>query len=234
MAAPPTGFVTGGLGRIVYALDISISGGDDGGGIDGGGGDGDDDDGNDDNGGNDDGGGTTEFGAGEGEGNGVRNGNGKGERALSAAEVPGAAYVGDDGATLLAPALVEVAGLADASARLYVGRLVAEDEAGSRLVVKEWTFRVLPRDADVDAYGPNGRGCGADGVPKDDEALDRRYVCACVSGLTGANCDQPVASAETGLGGGAAAGIAIAVLIIVALLCAGVYVYVSSIVNRWW
>ena len=120
----------------------------------------------------------------------------------------------------------------------FRGSLLAIDAAGDTTTVYSWAFRIQYKDTDVDAYGPNGRGCNG-GNMVDRTPFDQKYTCDC-SDVTnqGANCDVP----PTGAAGSAAAGsdemtlYAVVAALAVILVAALVFVAVAkrrAYVNAW-
>ena len=151
-----------------------------------------------------------------------------GNVALALGQQPGKWFVDGKGETLAEPAIVELDGGTDEYTRQYEGRLTVRDEAGSSIVVKQWVFRVLRRDVDVDAYGPGGAGCGAgakvDGVP-----FDKAFTCDCAgTKFTGRSC--AVLAASSGQDG-TAADATTAVLVVLVLSAAAALVLVRY--HRW-
>eukprot|EP00039_Didymoeca_costata_P010801 m.146341 g.146341 ORF g.146341 m.146341 type:complete len:1110 (-) comp14968_c0_seq2:269-3598(-) len=65
----------------------------------------------------------------------------------------------------------------------------AVDISGLSTVIKEINFTVLPKDTDVEEYGPYGKGC-AQGHAVDLVLFDESYTCSCRFGFFGANCDK--------------------------------------------
>ena len=127
---------------------------------------------------------------------------------------PGKFYVDQSGSSLAQPVHQGV----------YDAKLVATDAAASRVVVKEWTFRVLPNDTSVDAFGPGGRRC-SHGVPVDAVPFDRAFTCSCAgTEFHGANC----ASAARRVASTGTLVLAVAVfgsILLLATLAAGIQYY---------
>ena len=96
---------------------------------------------------------------------------------------PGKFYVDQSGASFATPAHKGV----------YDASLTATDEAGSRVVVKQWAFRVLPKDTDVPTFGPHQHGC-QHGTVYDAIKFDRHFTCICLESFVGDNCALKEAS----------------------------------------
>ena len=72
----------------------------------------------------------------------------------------------------------------------YTGSLVATDGAGATVVVKTWTFAVLPADVLVPKYGPGGKPCDNSGKAVDGAKHDMKFTCDCAGLLfKGTNCE---------------------------------------------
>eukprot|EP00039_Didymoeca_costata_P028613 m.21710 g.21710 ORF g.21710 m.21710 type:complete len:1654 (+) comp7215_c0_seq1:164-5125(+) len=95
-------------------------------------------------------------------------------------ECPGRFYVDSSGGVLIYP---ERKGN-------YHSKLVAKDDAGSQVVVKSWSFQILPSDLANVSNGPNGRDCTR-GTRIDLIAFDEEFTCDCKdTKYNGPNCDD--------------------------------------------
>jgi serine/threonine protein kinase len=104
----------------------------------------------------------------------------------------------------------------------FIGTLVAIDGASSKeLNVTRWRFAVRARDVSNPTNGPDNRGCGEAGEPKDDANIfDGEFTCICRDGWTGANCGavDNSASKQVAQTGGIAGGIAGFVILMMILV----------------
>ena len=141
--------------------------------------------------------------------------------ALAGDQLPGKYFVNAVGETLAQPAIVNASTDDREYDTYYTGTLQAQDASGSKpLVIKDWAFRVLRNDIDVDEYGPNEQGCN-NGTAVDGNTFDRSFTCDCgATRFEGANClvPRPVAAAaaaptDTGPIIGGVVGALVAVLV---------------------
>merc|ERR1719272_132629 len=80
----------------------------------------------------------------------------------------------------------------------YKMRRYAVDRTKRKALVDTITLIIAPHDADVEAYGPNGMGCG-DGVAADEIPFDGSFSCDCsTTRFEGENCNVLSAASSDG------------------------------------
>eukprot|EP00039_Didymoeca_costata_P014406 m.232350 g.232350 ORF g.232350 m.232350 type:complete len:1363 (+) comp16017_c1_seq17:341-4429(+) len=121
----------------------------------------------------------------------------------------------------------------------FHGELLAIDSFSAELaVVKNWTFRVLPRDTTNSSNGPNGYGCQNGGLVIDNVPFDEQFTCECNdTQFTGLNCEistigdgfADAAAGESGLSSKVTipVGIALASLLVIAIIFVAVVKYTA-------
>eukprot|EP00039_Didymoeca_costata_P010502 m.141424 g.141424 ORF g.141424 m.141424 type:complete len:1767 (+) comp14850_c0_seq6:155-5455(+) len=72
----------------------------------------------------------------------------------------------------------------------YTAELIARDEAGASVVLKDWDFEAKIRDIDVPDFGPNGMKC-EHGATLDEIPYNGEFTCDCEgTEYTGSNCQN--------------------------------------------